>query len=178
MAHKDYVARGRKQHAEPAPRPSLPWLRLVVTFGLVIGFGYFLWTIKDSAKSDPSSKALPGPMKAQQPKDALPQKPEEKWDFIETLPDYEVEVDVEEQEKTEHPYLMQCASFRSQQQAEELKAKIAFQGLESQVRASNNNSWYRVILGPYWSKRKAETDRHQLKRAGITTCQIWNWDIK
>ena len=73
---------------------------------------------------------------------------------------------------------MQCGSFRKQSQAEELKATIAFQGLESQVLESEGSKgiWFRVVLGPYESKRDAERDRHALRSARINRCQIWNWD--
>ena len=52
-------------------------------------------------------------------------------------------------------------------------------GLESQVRSSEgkNGLWYRVILGPYETKRAAERDRHKLQRAKIYGCAIWNWNL-
>ncbi|MGO4892938.1 SPOR domain-containing protein [Flavobacterium sp. W21_SRS_FM6] len=177
MAHKDYVARGRGKKAAPPPPPkrSLPWLRIIVTLSLVAGFIVFLWSIKGTSPDSPETEVV---TKVAPPKeDALPDMPEEEWEFIKSLPEYTVEVEVEEQAKSTKRYLMQCGSFKVGSQAEELKAKIAFQGLEAQVRKSEGSSWYRVILGPYESKRKAETDRHQLQKSKINGCQIWNWNL-
>lgn len=176
MAHKDYVARGRSNKAPPPPpKQSLPWLRIVITLSLVAAFVYFLWHINGSAPEvdEPNANA-----KVESPKpDALPDMPEEEWEFIKTLPEYTVEVEVTEQVKSTVRYLMQCGSFKVGSQAETLKAKIAFQGLEAQVRKSEGSAWFRVILGPYESKRKAEADRHQLQKAKINGCQIWNWNL-
>lgn len=174
MAHKDYVARGRtKKAAPPPPKKSLPWIRIVVVLLLVAVFGYFLWSIKGTAPvTEPTEKVVQAPAK-----DELPDMPEEEWEFIKTLPEYTVEVDVEEQAKSSVRYLMQCGSFKVGSQAEALKAQIAFQGLEAQVRKSEGSSWYRVILGPYVSKRHAETDRHHLQNAKVNGCQIWHWNL-
>ncbi|MCC2617184.1 SPOR domain-containing protein [Aestuariibacter halophilus] len=179
MAHKDYVGRGRaapkQNNRKEQPKPPLPWLRIVITLALLIGFVVFLWTIRDNAEQAPAS----GNEQQSQKEQALPELQEEEWEFIKQLPSTTVEVEVEEQELSERPYLMQCGSFRTEEQAEELKARIAFQGLESQVRASNgkNGLWYRVILGPYTLKRAAETDRHTLRRANINNCKIWYWNL-
>ena len=101
--------------------------------------------------------------------ESLPELPEEEWEYIKTLPGYEVEVEVREQEKSDKRYLMQCASFRTRAQAEEMKAKIAFQGLEALIRHStgSNGDWFRVILGPYESKRDAEKAKHSLRKACV-----------
>jgi len=176
MAHKDYVARGRKtKAAPPPPKRPLPWFRIVITLGLLGGFVFLLWSIKDKAADPETSQqqAVPGAV------EALPDIPEEEWEFIKSLPEYTVEVDVQDRQQSDQRYLMQCGSFRLKAQAEELKANIAFQGLEAQVRPSDNGSgrWHRVILGPYVSKRRAETHRHTLKKAKITTCKIWNWNL-
>ena len=111
--------------------------------------------------------------------ETLPELPEEEWEYIKTLPGYEVEVEVKEQEKSDKRYLMQCASFRTRAQAEEMKAKIAFQGLEALIRHStgSNGDWFRVILGPYESKRDAEKAKHSLRKVNIATCQIWYWNL-
>lgn len=183
MAQRDYVSRGRapqkkknKKQAEQASKPSpLQWLRVVIVAGLLIGFAAFLWSIKDAAKTVPDAPVKPTVVQSE---DELPELPEEEWEYIRSLPGYEVEIDVSEQEKSDKRYLMQCASFRTRAQADEMRAKIAFQGLEAQIRASNgsNGEWFRVILGPFDTKRDAERAKHTLRKSNITTCQIWYWN--
>jgi cell division protein FtsN len=86
---------------------------------------------------------------------------------------------VQDEHVSDKRYLMQCGSFRAASQAQKMKATIAFQGLEAQVRPSDGKSgrWHRVILGPYDSKRLAEKHRHSLQKANINTCKIWNWNL-
>lgn len=187
---KDYVNRPRPTRKKaPArspgragrtPPPAKPkWPKLVIVALLVGGFASLLWWMQSTADKlpdEPAPQAQPKPT-PQQRKDPLPPKPEEEWRFIEELENKTVEVDVPEQPESEGPYVMQCGSFHSAEQAEAMKAKIAFAGLESQVRATEgkNGLWYRVILGPYERKRRAESDRHKIQRAQINTCRIWKW---
>ncbi len=196
MAQRDYVSRGRspqkgpkrgpakksqankqvRQKSDASSATALPWVRLVVVVVLLVGFVFFLWSIKDSADQKIDA---PVPTQSVKSKDDLPELPEEEWEYIKSLPGYEVEVDVAEQEKSDKRYLMQCASFRTRAQAEEMKATIAFQGLESQIRPSSgaNGDWFRVILGPFESKRDAERAKHTLRKVNISTCQIWFWNL-
>lgn len=176
MAPKDYVSRGRSTKKAPPPPPSLPWVRIVVTLVLVVGFVGFLWTIKDKAPESPAEEATTS-ADSQSQEDELPEMTKEEWAFIKTLPEYNVEIEAREQQARERPYLMQCGSFRRESQAQEMKAKIAFLGLIAQVKPSDGDSgrWHRVILGPYTSKRKAERDRHAIRQSGIRTCRIWDW---
>lgn len=192
MAQRDYVSRGRppqkkkpnnknnqrkqaKQSKQGAVA-SFPIVRLVIVVLLLIGFGVFLWSIKDNASTEVDTE-IARPVAPTE--EALPELPQEEWEYIRTLPGYEVEVDVEAQEKSDKRYLMQCASFRTRAQAEEMKAKIAFQGLEALIRHSSgsNGDWFRVILGPYESKRDAEKAKHSLRKVNIATCQIWYWNL-
>ena len=192
MAQRDYVSRGRppqkkkpnnknnqrkqvKQSKQGAVA-SFPIVRLVIVVVLLIGFGVFLWSIKDNASTEVDTE-IARPVAPTE--EALPELPEEELEYIRTLPGYEVEVDVEAQEKSDKRYLMQCASFRTRAQAEEMKAKIAFQGLEALIRHSSgsNGDWFRVILGPYESKRYAEKAKHSLRKVNIATCQIWYWNL-
>ncbi len=172
MAPKDYVSRGQAPQTAP-PRPPFPWIRLSITLILIIGFVAFLWYIKDE-KADVVEKQRTS---TSQPKDTLPEKPKEKWEFMKILPDPKttVEVELPEEQAANKNYIMQCGSFRRLEQAEAMRAKIAFQGLESQVKTTDgkNGKWHRVVLGPYTSKRTAERHRHKLQRASITTCRIW-----
>jgi cell division protein FtsN len=174
MAQKDYVARGRSKKPTPPPaKPSLPWLRMIITLALLAGFGYFLWSLKDNAPEQTKTTQADSDKKVE---DVLPEIPKEEWEFITSLPEYSVEIEDKQQDQPTILRLMQCGSFRKESQAQELKAKIAMQGLESQVKTKSGR-WYRVILGPYENKRLAEKDRHTLQRAKIIGCKIWNWNL-
>jgi cell division protein FtsN len=74
-----------------------------------------------------------------------------------------------------YEYLMPCGSFRDIARAEELEAQIALAGYESQVNQVTVESgvWYRVELGPFKSKRTAESIRHRLQDNGLNYCKIW-----
>ncbi|ADN77720.1 Sporulation domain protein [Ferrimonas balearica DSM 9799] len=184
---KDYAGRGRParkpargRSKAPAKKP-FPWPMALVVVALLCFFGYLLLTIQGASDREEGTtpdaaveQPAPKPKKEQAP---LPEKPQEDWQYIDVLPNSEVEVEVPEQE-TGGPYQMQCGSFRSEDQANAMRATIAFQGLESQVRRSEgrNGVWFRVVLGPYERKRLAEKDRHTLQRSGINTCQIWLWN--
>ncbi|MBZ9611206.1 SPOR domain-containing protein [Rheinheimera maricola] len=187
MPQKDYVKAGRPK-AKPASRrpsrannkaaassPAKPWLLIVITTLLASGFIYFLWFLNQQPTVNPvPAKAASQPTKT----DELPVKPTtEPYQYITELENKEVTVEVAEQQQSAGPYQMQCGSFRVEQQAETMKAQIAFAGFASQVRRTegNNGVWFRVVLGPYESKRKATADMNRLRQQNINTCRIWNW---
>lgn len=178
MANKDYVRRGRspkKPAKKPAPRRK-SWRSGILAILLVGLFGYGLYSLShDPEPKEPVVVTQPvkqtsKPAKA---KSDLPPPPTEKWDYVETLPNREIEVVAKEQQVSDIPYVMQCGAYKTMQQAETRKLDIAFQGLKSQIRKKENSSWYRVILGPYTLKRDAERDKHKLQRAKIEPCAIW-----
>ncbi|WP_444995942.1 SPOR domain-containing protein [Aliikangiella sp. IMCC44359] len=71
-------------------------------------------------------------------------------------------------------YTMPCGSFREKARAEELKARIAMVGSKSDLKdiKSKGETWYRVQLGPFNSKRAAERIRHRLQDNGIHDCVL------
>ncbi|MGO4999593.1 SPOR domain-containing protein [Oceanisphaera sp. W20_SRM_FM3] len=168
----------------PAPRrlPILPVLLLVM---VASALGYLIHIIKGAADQRPvtpaavvstqktaSGAAKPNPA----PVNPIDQKPVEKWTYIQQLENKEVVVKLPEAQQSTQRYLLQCGSFKSAGQAEQVKAKIAFQGLSSQVRHSSGSVWYRVVLGPYDSQRVAEQDKHKLIKArAVGDCAIANW---
>jgi len=183
MAHQDYVSRSRaknkkqspyKKNAEPTQGTSLK-VKLIIAFLVVAlpSFCYMLWSIKDQ---QPEAIVAPKVVKVKKAND-LPELPEEKWTYVDELKSKEVEVG-EYEVKDKGPYKMQCGSFKTRKQAESLKAKIAFAGLEAQVSKSvgTTSTWYKVYLGPYTKKRNAEKDKHKLKNNSVHGCKIWGWD--
>ncbi|MEZ8825698.1 SPOR domain-containing protein [Vibrio amylolyticus] len=180
MANKDYVKRGRGNKKPTNSRASTkrssgkkPWRSGLIALILAGAFGYGLYTLSnDPEPPTPVAKPAVKPKKAK-PATPLPKPPEEKWDYVDSLPNRKVEVEAKEQVISDIPYIMQCGAFKLPQQAEERKANIAFQGIQSSVRKKEGSSWYRVVLGPYTLKRDAERDRHKLQRAKIEPCAIW-----
>lgn len=191
---RDYVRRSKpkstskgKSNSRPArggsrsraPQRRVPWLAIILVLLLAAALGYLISLVKGSADRR-RQEPPPAVTYTQTPPiqvNPIDQKPVEKWRYIEQLENKEVVVHVPEAEESTQPYLMQCGSFRSAAQAEQLKAKIAFQGLVAQVRHKSGSSWYRVILGPYDSKRLAETHKHKLIKAkAVGDCAIWFWE--
>ncbi|ABZ78405.1 Sporulation domain protein [Shewanella halifaxensis HAW-EB4] len=190
MTNRDYANRkparkgknsARKKSSKGSAPKRFPILLLLITLVGVGGFGYLLWIL--SSNDEPATT----PVVVEQPKkkpvkkdpDALPPAPKEEWTYLEELENKKVEVDLPEtSDKPKRPYQMQCGSFRKESQANELKAIIAFQGLEAQVRKVKGSSgmWYKVVLGPYDKKRDAERQRHVLQNSGTNGCQIWFWE--
>lgn len=205
------ATRARPAAKKAAPRRKLPIPLILFAFIAVGSFGYFLFSIKDTAKQEaPVEVKTEKPTKAKEPamiltpkvkeaerqavvvtapveekpvveapkKDpnALPPKPKEEWTYLDELENKNVEVDIPDVVATRTPqqYQLQCASFRQESQANQMKAVIAFQGLEAQVRQIEGTSgtWYKVILGPYERRRDAERKRHTLQNAGINGCQL------
>lgn len=182
---KDYVGRSKpKKRTAKSSRATNKPKRFPIPLALavlaaIIGFAVLLFNIKGTAPTPaPSLSELTAPPSPAKPKAQLPEPPKER-SYVKELEQKQVEVEITEQQKPTKPYQMQCASFRSRDRAEESKALIAFAGLESQIKRTegSNGAWYRVVLGPYPSKRDAERDRHILQRAKINGCQIWHWNF-
>lgn len=205
MAPKDYVKRPRASAKKQAKRRTtrsnarapVPWIKVSISGAVVILFVFALYTLQSlgTNESDKNSTNVEGEYGVSedgasnldtsllQQDDSLeqaelPELPvlgEEEWEYIDSLPDFSVEVDATAPLQKNKPSIMQCGSFRTKSGAEELKAKIAFQGLESRVLKSSgaNGIWYRVVLGPYERPRVAENHRTQLRKGNIRGCRIW-----
>lgn len=63
--------------------------------------------------------------------------------------------------------VVQCGSFKNLEQAESIKANLAFSGLESRI--SSTEGWHRVVLGPY-NQEAAEKIRDRAKSVGVSGC--------
>lgn len=180
---RDYVGRKpnknkRKKPAKnTAPKSRFPLIALLILIVVVAGFVTILVKIGNTAKKPaPLPTAVVPKVKKPVQVKALPKQPKEPA-YIKELENKKVTVDVPKRKKSTHRYQMQCASFRNRADAEKMKAKIAFTGLNSQVRRSENKNgvWFRVVLGPYDTRRAGDRDRHLLQRNKINGCQLWYW---
>lgn len=65
-------------------------------------------------------------------------------------------------------WLIQCGSFRNTDQAESVRAQLAFGGIESRI--TSGGGWHRVLLGPYASRSAAEKMIRRLQGNGMSGC--------
>lgn len=181
MAPQDYVSRPPNKKKSPynkgkakQPQGITHKFKLVVliTSLALVGFAYFLWSIKNTTVITEKTT----PIVEEKSKTTLPSPPTEKWSYRKELEDKKIEIG-QYNVKQGGPYKMQCGSFKNLEQAEILKANIAFTGLSATIGKSTSPSstYYKVYLGPYAKKRDAEKDKHKLKRNKINYCQIWLW---
>ncbi|MBD1575737.1 MULTISPECIES: SPOR domain-containing protein [Vibrio] len=181
MANRDYVRKSpapkKKNTRKSAPKKkasqrAIPWKAAIIAIILAGGLISLISMLNnDPEPATPSATIIPVAPKAK-PKKALPPPPKEQWDYMQSLPQREIEVKAKEQVVPKIPYIMQCGAYKVESQAEQRKANIAFQGLKSKVLKLEGSSWYRIILGPYTYKRLAVKDQHVLQRAKIEPCII------
>ncbi|WLI76530.1 cell division protein FtsN [Kosakonia sp. H02] len=72
------------------------------------------------------------------------------------------------EKKDERRWLIQCGSFKGQDQAETVRAQLAFEGFDSRI--TSNNGWNRVVMGPLKGKDNADATIGRLKLAGHANC--------
>lgn len=121
---------------------------------------------------------------AEQPAEEAPEPaPRVKLDYHEVLPNIDQAISeselVEDDEPAEsgpvHQYVLQAGSYKSERDAESMKARLALAGFESVVQRVEirfKGTHYRVRLGPYQSRRKLQLHKKQLARQGINTLAI------
>jgi len=104
-----------------------------------------------------------------------------RYDFFTVLPEIEVvvpnrEIEQRARENPEQPatpaggtYLIQAGSFRSADDAETLKARLAMLGMVARIQSVtvNGESWHRIRLGPYETARAADSARRELRENGF-----------
>lgn len=190
MPPKDYVTRSTPRKKRKAAKQRQPIIPVMVLTCIIAFFVWILYSINGASNNQTTAleKALDQSSPSQSKKSdnrPLPVLEKDEYGFptdleksysTDRLPSGEK---IEQQAASEKQYIMQCGSFKSEQQAKEMEAKIAFQGLEAQVRATRGSKglWYRVYLGPYQKKRQADIDRRSIEQAGIYSCRIWNWNL-
>jgi len=111
-----------------------------------------------------------------------------KFDFYTILP--ELEVAIPEQDlvpghktaNTSSPadttnYILQAGSFKSGDEADRLKARLALQGIVAsiqKVRIGNGETWHRVRVGPVKGLNNLNQTRHRLQQIGVATIVVKN----
>jgi len=170
------ASRGKKQ----ATVPMGLWLfTAAAVLALTAGLIYLKWIKQPSA--------TPVTQVAKQPTSSAQTENSSTSNQVDEVPFYDVHKDLTNK-KVEIPkedlklpdnykkyfYTMPCGSFRDPARADELKAMIGLTGNNSNITDVQwkGETWYRVQLGPFNSKRTAEKIRHRLQDNGIHDCRI------
>lgn len=72
------------------------------------------------------------------------------------------------EKKDDRSWMIQCGSFKGAEQAETVRAQLAFEGFSSRI--TTNNGWNRVVIGPLKGKESANDMITRLKMAGHANC--------
>ncbi len=112
-------------------------------------------------------------------------KPAQKYDFYEMLPNFEVVVPEKDKDvkrdlpaaaKVERPgvYVLQAGSYRNQADAERVQKQLALQGVQAKVQrvAVDTDVWHRVRIGPISNLDEVNKVRKQLQAAEVDALVI------
>jgi cell division protein FtsN len=187
----------RRRRRTKTNNTASPWVWSVagLVVGLLVAFLVFLQLrprqvpVAEPARTltvptVPEARAQPKPHPPGTAVVSPPPKP--RFDFYNLLPEMEVIVPDEEirgkatregVKQVEQPgtYLLQAGSFRSRQQADQLRARLALLGLETSVQAvtvDNGQNWHRVRVGPFSNLQELNDARALLKTNGVDAILI------
>jgi cell division protein FtsN len=152
--------------------------------GLIVAVGVYLRSPPQSTAAAPSG-ARTAPPATERQRAATPSPPsaaapaENRFDFYEILPQFEVEVPAPDSRATpsvrtrpvDQPgrYLLQAGSFGAAVDADRLQASLALRGIESHVQrvTIDGTVFHRVRIGPISDLDALNRTRQQLRDAGI-----------
>jgi cell division protein FtsN len=105
-------------------------------------------------------------------------------DFYDILPQREMEIPISEKDQegiknpsinkdVEQNFVLQVGSFHSAEEADSLKAELAFLGLQARVKTAEveDETWHRVQLGPFGSNTKLSRAKNLLIENNIKYMQ-------
>lgn len=190
---RDY-AKSSKRKKKPGQLPGWAWMLGGLAIGLFVAFLVYLnnnvhpgkktnivqafkETLND-ARDVHKDKSTPPPPPPKTPP-ATTEKPKPSFDFYTILPELEVAVPEQEiADKSQKPsaqqddktnYILQAGSFRDYKQADQLKAKLALQGIDANIQSVqvNQDTWHRVRIGPIHEMATLTTTLKRLKEHNI-----------
>ncbi|NJC99429.1 cell division protein FtsN [Candidatus Erwinia dacicola] len=65
-------------------------------------------------------------------------------------------------------WMVQCGSFKGTEQAQSIRAQLAFEGFESRI--TTGGGWNRVVMGPYNNRSGVDSTLKRLRGSGHSNC--------
>jgi len=164
--------RRRSTSRKPKGAPLWAWVVIGLLASALVASLIFLVNRNDAAvaavEANPSA-----------PAEQTPVTPKPRFDFYEILKEREVVVpdrsgEVKAAVKTDTELFLQVASFRSSQDADELRANLLLQNMNATVEQVDNNGsqWHRVLVGPFESRSRMARARSDLASQEFNTLLI------
>jgi cell division protein FtsN len=159
----------------------------LLTGALLASMAFAYLNGKGHRSADPPDAPRPDPHRAA-PADragVAAGKTAEKYDFYEMLPNFEVVVPEKDKDvkrdlpaaaQIERPgvYVLQAGSYRSESDADRVRAQLAMQGIDARVQrvAVDADVWHRVRIGPVSNLVELNKLRRQLQAAEVDALVI------
>jgi len=186
----DYKSRGKRKQKKTMP--GYLWLLAGLSIGLFVAF--IIYLDKQPESEVPFTAAVTQELdqlkqsnKQTTNKKAELKEPEEvesKYTFYTILqgmkvliPESETRPPETKNRKSESKntrFILQAGSFQNINDAEKLKAKLAFMGLQANIQnvTVNNQTWHRVRTGPYDNKKQLYQSQKVLQRNNINAISM------
>lgn len=191
MARKGTQSKkGATRHQAPVAKakPVKWWMWLLIP-AVVLAFIFALFKLSQvtpEAGSAPVVKEEKAtPKTASEPKktpakvvkkDAKKEETKENFEFYQILQDSEVDTSHVDAYKStprgeqDFLYMIQAASFRSNKDADRMRADLILSGMDTSIRKTigeNGQPWYRVVIGPFVSRSKMNRAKDRLANKDI-----------
>ena len=171
----------------PGTQGFTGWTGLLIglSIGLAVALGVFLH-YRNPAPEQPTPEATAAPASAQASETAPPAPapagaPPE-YDFYKMLPEQEVEVPKDARAPVNPvapagvrgDVTLQVGSFKGMDQAEKMQARLALHGIESRIQrfALQDETWYRVRIGPIGTVEELDAVRAKLSEAEVEATAV------
>ena len=188
------MARKKRRRSSNDAYPGWVWMLFGLAVGLSVAFALYVRDVVPpataSAPAKPAAKASqPAPRAGSAALDnngeqAAAAPPEQRFDFYNMLPKFEVVVPEQEADVTADTqaravvepgiYVLQAGSFSRYEDADRRRAQLALQGIESTIQrvAIDDRTYHRVRIGPIKDLNELNMLRSRLRQANIDVLRI------
>ena len=179
--------RTKRRATRKRSNPSMAgwvWMLFGLAVGLAVAAAIY---VNDRSPQGPVSATAPPPAAKPapaKPAAATPEPVEERFDFYDMLPSFEVVIPEEDLEARPDvaatpvnkpgPYVLQAGSFSSNEDADRMKARLALLGIVSRIQkvSIDDKTFHRVRVGPVSDLTELNRMRSQLRDARIEVMVI------